>query len=153
MQSGQARIIAIDLRGHGESQSFYWLASVDTYADEGLLTRGQSLEKHFEDCMHALKGSKHVIDVRNCGLMGAVELEPRAGKPGARAYETFPTAFVQNKYSGKLTFNVFQGTSIVGSVFSDSQQLNGALAQVGVISPPAGFSPIWFDRRAQDPWV
>ena len=57
---------------------------------------------------------------------------------GPRAYENFPQAFVQNKYSGKLTLNPLQGTSIVGSVFSDSQQLNGALAQFGVIAPPAG---------------
>ena len=40
----------------------------------------------------------------------------------------FPQAFVQNKYSGKLTFNLFQGTSIIGSVFSDAQQQNGAIA-------------------------
>ena len=57
---------------------------------------------------------------------------------GPRAYEQFPQAFVQNKYSGKLTLNPLQGTSIVGSVFSDAQQLNGALAQVGTIAPPAG---------------
>jgi outer membrane receptor protein involved in Fe transport len=57
---------------------------------------------------------------------------------GPRAYEQFPQSFVQNKYSGKLTLNPLQGTSIVGSVFSDSQQLNGALAQFGVIAPPAG---------------
>jgi beta-alanine--pyruvate transaminase len=69
------------------------IATLDTYADEGLLTRVQALEKHFEDCMHALEGSRRVIDVRNIGLMGAVELEPRPGKPGARAYETFLKVF------------------------------------------------------------
>src|SRR5689334_7734810 len=84
---------------HGYTYSAHPLAcaagigTLDTYADEALLTRGQSLEKHFEDCVHGLKGAKHVIDVRNCGLMGAVELEPRAGKPGARAYETFLKIF------------------------------------------------------------
>jgi beta-alanine--pyruvate transaminase len=69
------------------------LGTLDTYADEGLLTRAQTLEKKFEDCMHALKGTRHVIDVRNLGLMGAVELEPRPGKPGARAYEAFLKIF------------------------------------------------------------
>jgi beta-alanine--pyruvate transaminase len=79
------------------------IATLDTYADEGLLTRGQSLEKHFEDCMHALKGTRHVIDVRNLGLMGAVELEPRAGAPGKRAYEAFLKVFeagVLVRYTG-----------------------------------------------------
>jgi beta-alanine--pyruvate transaminase len=69
------------------------IATLDTYADEGLLTRVQSLEKHFEDCMHALKGSRHVIDVRNIGLMGAVELEPRPDAAGKRAYEAFLKIF------------------------------------------------------------
>ncbi len=66
---------------------------------------------------------------------------------GPRAYEDFPQSFVQNKYSGKLTLNPLQGTSIVGSVFSDEQQLNGALAQFGVIAPPAGFSPFTYNGR------
>jgi beta-alanine--pyruvate transaminase len=35
----------------------------------------------------------HVVDVRNCGLMAAIELEPRAGQPGKRAYEVFTKAF------------------------------------------------------------
>ncbi len=41
--------------------------------------------------------------------------------------QEFPRTYVQNKYSGKLTFNVMQGTSIVGSVFSDAQTQLGAL--------------------------
>jgi beta-alanine--pyruvate transaminase len=28
-----------------------------------------------------------VVDIRNIGLMGAVDLEPRPGKPGERAYD------------------------------------------------------------------
>jgi beta-alanine--pyruvate transaminase len=34
-----------------------------------------------------------VIDIRNYGLIGAVELEPRAGKPGARTFEVFLKCF------------------------------------------------------------
>jgi outer membrane receptor protein involved in Fe transport len=41
--------------------------------------------------------------------------------------QDFPISYFQNKYSGKLTFNLFQGTSIVGSVFSDSQTQEGLL--------------------------
>ena len=79
------------------------IATLDTYADEGLLTRAQALEKQFEDRIHALKGERHVIDARNLGLMGAVELEPRPGKPGARAYEAFLKVFeagVLVRYTG-----------------------------------------------------
>ncbi len=49
----------------------------------------------------------------------------------------FPNSFVQNKYSGKITLNLFQGTSIVGSVFSDSQTQNGVIT---LGSPAQGFS-------------
>ena len=69
------------------------IATLDTYADESLLTRALQLEKHWEDAAHALKGARHVVDIRNCGLIAAVELEPRAGAPGKRAYEAFVKAF------------------------------------------------------------
>ena len=45
--------------------------------------------KYFEDGIHSLKGLPHVIDCRNLGLIGAVELAPRPGAPGERGYETF----------------------------------------------------------------
>jgi len=79
------------------------LATLDTYAEEGLLTRAASLEKAFEETIHSLKSERHVIDARNLGLMGAIELEPRAGKPGARAYEAFLKCFeagVLVRYTG-----------------------------------------------------
>ena len=69
------------------------IATLDVYEEEGLLTRAGSLAKYWEDAAHALKGVPHVIDVRNCGLMAAIELEPRPGAPGRRAYEVFVKAF------------------------------------------------------------
>ena len=69
------------------------LATLDVYAKEGLLTRAASLAPEWENAVHSLRGLPHVIDVRNYGLVGAVELEPRAGKPGARAFEVFLECF------------------------------------------------------------
>jgi len=69
------------------------VATLDTYEEEGLLTRVSAIEKHWEDSAHALRSAPHVIDIRNCGLMAAIELEPRAGQPGKRAYEVFVKAF------------------------------------------------------------
>ena len=43
--------------------------------------------------MHSLRGLPHVIDIRNLGLVAGIELQPRAGAPGARAYEIFVKAF------------------------------------------------------------
>ncbi|HWI39011.1 MAG TPA: aspartate aminotransferase family protein, partial [Burkholderiales bacterium] len=53
------------------------IATLDVYEEEGLLERAQSVEKHWEEALHSLKATRNVIDVRNIGLMGAVELEPK----------------------------------------------------------------------------
>jgi len=79
------------------------IATMDVYEEEGLLERARGLEKDWEDAIHSLKSARHVIDVRNLGLMGAVELEPRAGTPGARGYEAFVKVFeagVLIRYTG-----------------------------------------------------
>jgi beta-alanine--pyruvate transaminase len=69
------------------------LATLDIYLREALLTRAKSLAKHFEDAAHALRGLPHVIDVRNYGLVGAVELAPIPAQPGARAFQVFLKCF------------------------------------------------------------
>jgi beta-alanine--pyruvate transaminase len=69
------------------------LATLDIYAKEGLLTRAATLSSPWEDAVHSLRGVTNVIDVRNYGLIAGIELEPRAGKPGARAFEVFLKCF------------------------------------------------------------
>jgi beta-alanine--pyruvate transaminase len=69
------------------------IATLDTYEEEGLLTRAASLEEYWQDAVHSLRGRKHVVDVRNLGLMAGIELEPRPGAPGGRGYEVFLKAF------------------------------------------------------------
>ena len=43
--------------------------------------------------MHSLRGLPHVIDIRNMGLIGAVELQPIAGEPTKRAFQAFLNAY------------------------------------------------------------
>ena len=69
------------------------LATLETYKEEGLLTRGAELADYWADALHSLKGLPHVIDIRNLGLIGAVELEPIAGAPTKRAFAAFVKAF------------------------------------------------------------
>jgi beta-alanine--pyruvate transaminase len=70
------------------------LATLDLYRDEGLFERAAGLAGAWEEAMHSLKEAPHVIDVRNLGLMGAVELESRPGGPvGARGQAAFRSAF------------------------------------------------------------
>ena len=65
------------------------LGTLDTYAEDGLLTRAAQTAPVFENALHSLRGVPHVIDVRNIGLVGGIELEPIAGQPGKRAFDAF----------------------------------------------------------------
>jgi beta-alanine--pyruvate transaminase len=71
------------------------LATLDLYEAEGLLNRGSEISGYWADALHSLKGLPHVIDIRNCGLIGAIELEPIAGQPTKRAFTAFLNAFEQ----------------------------------------------------------
>jgi beta-alanine--pyruvate transaminase len=65
------------------------LATLETYADEGLLTRAAQLEGYFADALHSLKGLPNVIDIRNIGLVGGIEMSPLPGEPAKRAFNVF----------------------------------------------------------------
>jgi beta-alanine--pyruvate transaminase len=69
------------------------LATLDTYKEEGLLTRGAELASYWEDALHSLKDCPNVIDIRNIGLIGAIELAPIAGEPTKRAFTAFLKAY------------------------------------------------------------
>ncbi|NBS48513.1 MAG: aminotransferase class III-fold pyridoxal phosphate-dependent enzyme, partial [Betaproteobacteria bacterium] len=69
------------------------LATLDIYAREGLFARVASLEQRWQAAVHSLRGRRHVVDIRNLGLIGAIELESRPGKPGTRAYDALVQAF------------------------------------------------------------
>jgi beta-alanine--pyruvate transaminase len=65
------------------------LATLETYAEEGLLTRASQLQGYFAEAVHSLKGLPNVIDIRNFGLVGGIELAPIAGEPAKRAFNVF----------------------------------------------------------------
>ena len=71
------------------------IATLDTYAEENLLTRAGELSSYWEGAVHALKGLPHVIDLRNIGLVAGIELAPRPDAPGKRAFEAFVKCFEQ----------------------------------------------------------
>ncbi len=79
------------------------IAAQDIYRKEGLFERANQLAPKFQAAIHALRGEPHVKDIRNLGLMGAVELESRPGAPGTRAYDAFLHCFNQGvmvRYTG-----------------------------------------------------
>ena len=69
------------------------IATLDTYAEEGLLTRAAGLETYWQEAIHSLKDHPNVVDIRNMGLIGAVELASIDGQPGKRAFDIFVKAF------------------------------------------------------------
>jgi beta-alanine--pyruvate transaminase len=69
------------------------LATLDVYRDEHLFERAAGLADYFEGAVHSLADANHVIDIRNLGLVGGIELRPREGEPGRRAMETFHDCF------------------------------------------------------------
>lgn len=69
------------------------LATLDVYAEEGLFARARGLEVAWQEAVHSLRGVQHVIDIRNFGLVAAIELAPRADAPGDRGMECFHACF------------------------------------------------------------
>jgi beta-alanine--pyruvate transaminase len=82
------------------------LATLDIYAEENLFEKAIELEGYWQDAIHSLKGLPNVIDIRNFGLIGAIELSPREGKIGARAYDVFTTCFHEKDLLIRVTGDV-----------------------------------------------
>ncbi len=71
------------------------IATLDVYRNEKMFAQAAQSAAAFENAAHGLRGLPFVKDVRNLGLVCGIELEPRPGKPGARAYEVFEQCFWQ----------------------------------------------------------
>jgi beta-alanine--pyruvate transaminase len=65
------------------------IATLDTYADGDLLTRAARMQDEFAKALHSLRDEPNVIDVRNIGLVGGIELKPLDGQPAKRAFNIF----------------------------------------------------------------
>jgi beta-alanine--pyruvate transaminase len=71
------------------------LATLEVYREEALFERALDLEPYWRAAVHSLKDARHVVDIRDFGLIAGIELEPRPGAPTARAMQAFETAFDQ----------------------------------------------------------
>ncbi|RBP52919.1 aminotransferase class III-fold pyridoxal phosphate-dependent enzyme [Arenicella xantha] len=66
------------------------IACLDIYEEESLFTRvNEGIGDYFEEALHSLNDLPHVIDIRNYGLLGAIEFQPQSdGLPmGSRVYK------------------------------------------------------------------
>lgn len=63
------------------------LATLDLLEKDNLVKQSAELAPHFEKAIHGLKGSRHIVDIRNCGLAGALQVAPRDGDALIRPFE------------------------------------------------------------------
>ena len=106
------------------------LATLDVYEEEGLLGRAAELEAYWEQAVHAMAACPNVIDVRNIGLIGAIELAPREGAPGVRAYEAFTRAFHEEGLLIRVTGDIIALSPPLIVEKSQIDQLFEGLARV-----------------------
>jgi beta-alanine--pyruvate transaminase len=69
------------------------LATLEVFEEQKILEHAKSMQAYWEDALHSLRGLPHVIDIRSIGIVAGIELQPIAGRPGARAYAAFKQAF------------------------------------------------------------
>lgn len=69
------------------------LASLQAYETDQAMPAARANEVLFEQQIHRAAQAKDVIDVRNFGLMGAIDIAPREGAPGARGLEIHQKCF------------------------------------------------------------
>lgn len=65
------------------------LATLKVFKEEKLFEHADAMAPYWEQGLHSLKGLPHVIDIRNYGLMGAVEVAQVPGFPVKRANDIF----------------------------------------------------------------
>jgi len=63
------------------------LATLKLLESEHVMERSNSLAPYFENAVHSLKGSKHITDIRNCGLAAGITFAAVPGEPAKRPYE------------------------------------------------------------------
>lgn len=69
------------------------LATIKAYKEESLFERVASLEEFFQEQIHSLKKCKNVIDIRNLGLVGAIQLKSDKKSIGKRGKEVFEKCY------------------------------------------------------------
>jgi len=98
------------------------LATMDVYDEEGTFETSTALAKPFEDLLHSFADHDKVIDVRNMGLMGAIELAPRDGAPGARGMEMHKRCFWEENLIVRNGMDCLQFSPFLNSNVDDWNQ-------------------------------
>ena len=106
------------------------LAAMDVYEEEGTFEQAANLAGPFEDLLHSFADHDKVIDVRNMGLMGAIELTPRDGAPGARGLEVHKRCFWEENLIVRNGMDCLQFSPFLNSNVDDWQQAFGSIRRL-----------------------
>jgi beta-alanine--pyruvate transaminase len=106
------------------------LATLDAYVEEGTFEQATALEQPFEDLLHSFADHDKVIDVRNFGLMGAIELAPREGAPGARGLEIHKHCFWNENLVLRNGMDTLQISPFLNSKLEDWNQAFDTIRRV-----------------------
>jgi beta-alanine--pyruvate transaminase len=106
------------------------LATQDVYVEEGVFEQARGLEQTFEDLLHSFADHDKVIDVRNIGMMGAIEMAPRQGAPGVRGLEVHKKCFWEEDLVVRNGMDTLQFSPFLNSDTDEMQQAFAAIRRV-----------------------
>ena len=106
------------------------LATMDVYAEEGTFEQAAALAQAFEDLLHSFADHDKVIDVRNMGLMGAIELAGREGTPGARGAEVHKRCFWEENLIVRNGMDCLQFSPFLNSNVDDWNQAFDSIRRI-----------------------
>lgn len=110
------------------------LATLDIYEKEGLLTRASGeIGRYWEDALHSLKDIDEIVDIRNYGLIGAIQFAqpdntstPIGGQLQAKCYELGVMVRAMGNiiaFSPPLTIQPEEIDTLVSAIREASQQI------------------------------
>ena len=106
------------------------IAALEVYEEEGSFQQARELEEMFADEAHQFDDHPRVIDVRNFGLMAAVELEPRDNAPGTRGLEVHKRLFWDENLVIRNTMDILQFCPFLNAKPEDIRSMFGAVKRV-----------------------
>jgi beta-alanine--pyruvate transaminase len=74
------------------------IAALDLLEKDNAVGRVRELAPYFENQVHALKGRKHLVDIRNYGLAAGFTLEAWPNEPAKRPFEVAMKCFEKGMY-------------------------------------------------------
>lgn len=131
-QGGQEQLIEFF---HGYTYSGHPMATaaahatLDIFQDDQIIARSCALELVLEKAIHSLKGLPKILDIRNCGLAAAIDLEPIKDQPGLRGMRVLE-ACIEN---GILVRISGDGVVVCPPLISTSDEVENLVETLGKV--------------------